>query len=140
MLPIPRSIQGNIMITKEGNARLGDFGITGIITDPTVVEQDRVTTSGSTRYMAPELLDPELFGLKHSNPSKESDVHSFAMTAYEVFFPHLVARIANRYLLPTIRSSRETCRMAHGRRALPPLISHPANDRLAQETRRPTSG
>jgi len=37
-------------------------------------------------YMAPELLVPEEFGLKpeNSGPSKESDVYSLAMTAYEV--------------------------------------------------------
>ena len=82
----PRSVQENILITEEGNACLGDFGITGIITDPTIVKPDSISTSkwGVTRYMAPELLDPGLFGFKHSNPSKESDVYSFAMTAYQV--------------------------------------------------------
>ena len=46
-----------------------------------------MTTSkpGVTRYMAPELLNPLQFGHMHSDPLKESDVYSFAMTAYEVF-------------------------------------------------------
>ena len=81
--------QGNILITEEGNARLGDFGITGVITDPTVVEPGSTTTSkpGVVRYMAPELLNPSQFGLTNSNPSKESDVYSLAMTAYEVSSP-----------------------------------------------------
>ena len=35
--------------------------------------------------MAPELLNPLQFGFTHSNPSGESDIFSFAMTAYEVF-------------------------------------------------------
>jgi len=76
---------GNILITEEGNARLGDFGITGIITDPTVVEPGSTTTSkpGVVRYMAPELLNPTQFSLANSNPSKESDVYSLAMTAFE---------------------------------------------------------
>ena len=45
-----------------------------------------MTTSkpGLTRYMAPELLNPPQFDLTHSDPSKDSDVYSFAMTAYEV--------------------------------------------------------
>ena len=34
--------------------------------------------------MAPELLNPSQFSLANSNPSKESDVYSLAMTAYEV--------------------------------------------------------
>jgi len=76
---------GNILITKDGAARLGDFGITGVITDPTVVEPGSTTTSkpGVVRYMAPELLNPTQFELQNSNPSKESDVYSLVMTAYE---------------------------------------------------------
>ena len=95
-------MQANILITEEGHARLGDFGIIRIITDPTLVERDSVTSStpGASRYMAPELLDPHQFRFKHTNPSKESDVHSFAMTAYEVFCSHHVARIVDRRLLP----------------------------------------
>ena len=83
----PRSVQGNILITEEGNACLGDFGITGIIADPAIIKPGSTTTSkpGVTRYMAPELLDPGLFGFTHSSPSKESDVYSFAMAAYQVF-------------------------------------------------------
>ena len=82
------------MITDDGIARLGDFGITGIVTDPTVVEPGSTTTTkpGVVRYMAPELLNPSQFGLANSNPSKESDVYSLAMTAYEVcpFVPRVV--------------------------------------------------
>lgn len=44
---------------------------------------------GVTRYMAPELLFPQQFGYTDSNPSKESDVYAFAMTAYQVFPPFL---------------------------------------------------
>ena len=54
----------------------------------------------TARYMAPELLDPPQFGLRHSNPSKESDIYSFAMTAYEVFFSYLVARVTIERLTP----------------------------------------
>jgi len=38
--------------------------------------------------MAPELLNPTQFNLPNSNPSKESDVYSLVMTAYEVRFRH----------------------------------------------------
>jgi hypothetical protein len=40
--------------------------------------------------MAPELLNPSQFSLQNSNPSKESDVYSLAMTAYEVRSSHTV--------------------------------------------------
>jgi len=38
--------------------------------------------------MAPELLNPSQFSLSNSNPSKESDIYSLAMTAYEVTSSH----------------------------------------------------
>jgi len=54
--------------------------MTNIITDPTVVEQTTTThlKPGVIRYMAPELM------LDQGGPSKESDVYSLVMTAYEV--------------------------------------------------------
>ena len=69
---------------------LGDFGITGIITDPHIVDPGSLLKPnlGVVRYTAPELLNPLKFGLTNSIPSKESDVHSLAMTAYEVRLPH----------------------------------------------------
>ena len=77
------------MIDRDGTARLGDFGIVGVITDPTVVEPGSTTTSkpGVVRYMAPELLNPTQFHLQNSSPTRESDVYSLAMTAYEVGSP-----------------------------------------------------
>lgn len=82
---------GNILISGEGVARLSDFVICRIITDPTVVEPGSTTTSkpGSARYIAPELLNPSQFGLIASNPTKESDAYSFVMTAYGVYSSHI---------------------------------------------------
>ena len=34
--------------------------------------------------MAPELLDPEKFGKKHSRPTKPGDMYAFGMVVYEV--------------------------------------------------------
>ena len=109
--PNSSSVQGNILITEEGNACLGDFGITAIITDRTVMELQSMTTSkpGVARYMAPELLNPPQFGSAHGSYSKESDVYSFAMASYEVFFAYVVTRIVNRHF-PMTRSSRGCCR------------------------------
>ena len=56
------------------------------MTDPTIVEPGGIMSEPCiVRYMAPELLNPSQFNLVNSNPTKESDVFSFAMTAYEVF-------------------------------------------------------
>ena len=58
--------------------------------DPNVVSQSRTATARQdlTCYVAPEEIIPERFGRRPSDPpSKESDVHSLAMTIYEVGLP-----------------------------------------------------
>ena len=100
-----------------------------------------MTTSkpGVVRYMAPELLNPSQFGFTQSDPSCESDIYSFAMTAYEVFSSYLVAPLANEHL-PTTRSSRGSCHMVWGGRVLPPLISHAVTVHLVRTAPRPSAG
>jgi len=80
------SVQGNILITEEGKACIGDFEITGIITNPAFADIYATTTCqrGFLRYMAPEQVDPMRFKRANTNPTKEMDIHSFAMTVYEV--------------------------------------------------------
>ena len=39
---------------------------------------------GTFRWMSPELLDPESFGLTESRPTKESDCYALGMVVYEV--------------------------------------------------------
>ena len=41
---------------------------------------------GAIRWIAPELLDPQTFGLSTARPTFSSDMYSFAMTAIEVEF------------------------------------------------------
>ena len=60
--------------------------------------------------MAPELLNPSQFSLTNSNPSKESDIYSLAMTAYEVSSLHSVQGY-NLHRRPVIRPSQESYRM-----------------------------
>ena len=94
----PWPAQGNILITNDGTACLGDFGITGIVNNCTAAERGSAAASksGVTRYMAPEVLNPPQFGLTQSSPSRESDVYSFAMTAYEVFDSYFVACVVDK--------------------------------------------
>ena len=45
------------------------------------------TAGGSCRWMSPELLDPELFGIPQSEgdrPTRQSDCYAFGMVIYEV--------------------------------------------------------
>lgn len=70
-----------------------DFGIEGVTTDPNVVERGHSrldNQSGVCFYLAPEAIDPEKFGLPVNVLIKESDVWSFAMTAYEVCGPYTI--------------------------------------------------
>ena len=74
------------MIGEDDTARLADFGFRCFIADPSIEVPDTETfyLPKGVCYMAPELLNPSQFHLPNSSPVKESDVYSFAMTAYEV--------------------------------------------------------
>ena len=78
-------IQANILIDKDGNARLADFGLLTIVSNST---HPATTTSsggsGTLRWMSPELLDPVRFGAKNSRPTKESDCYALGMVVLEV--------------------------------------------------------
>jgi len=43
------------------------------------------TPGGTTRWMSPELLDPDQYGLPDSRPTKQSDCYALGMVVYEVF-------------------------------------------------------
>ena len=78
-------MKANILIDGHGHARLADFGLLTIVSDST----NSTTTSssnsaGTTRWMSPELLNPEQFGLKDSRRTKESDCYALAMVILEV--------------------------------------------------------
>jgi len=42
------------------------------------------TLGGTTRWMSPELLDPDRFGITEPRPTKQSDCYAFGMVMYEV--------------------------------------------------------
>jgi hypothetical protein len=119
------------MITDEGNACIGNFGIAGTITDTDASGDglNSVPTSKPSvvRYMAPELLDPSTAQVTRRNPLKESDIYSLAMTTYQVFPPYFVACVTNTCFLVT-RSSRICCRMARTGMPLRSLRSYLASD------------
>lgn len=63
-------------------AVLADFGL-GATVSTSSLATTATTGVGTIRWMAPELLMPEDYGLTHSNASKESDVYAFGMVTYE---------------------------------------------------------
>lgn len=80
------SVQTNILIDRDSHPRITDYGLVAIIPDPDTVDPRGVVfpSPNAVRYMAPELLNPPGFGLKHSNPTKQSDVYAFGVVTYQV--------------------------------------------------------
>ena len=78
------SVKANILIDNIGNARLADFGLLTIISDPTnILSSTSYAQGGTARWMAPELIDPEKFGLEDNHPTKSSDCYALGMVIYE---------------------------------------------------------
>ena len=82
-------MQANILINSERRACLADFGLAAIIEDTTSGDGPSGNkTGGTTRWMAPEILDPDRFGYtKRSRkrlPSKSTDIYALGMTILEV--------------------------------------------------------
>ena len=78
------------MIHEDGRACLTDVGFTRVASDlssNTGLTDTSTTETGCTmRWSAPELRDPERYGLKKGGPTKKADIYSMAMTIYEVSF------------------------------------------------------
>ena len=78
-------IKANILIDSDGHARLADFGLLTIVSDSTnSTTASSSNSAGTTRWMSPELFDPEQFGLEDNRRTKESDCYALAMVILEV--------------------------------------------------------
>ena len=77
--------KANILIDQDGHARLADFGLLTIVSDPTNPTASSSTlNAGTTRWMSPELLHPDKFGLKNCRPTNKSDCYALGMVILEV--------------------------------------------------------
>jgi len=84
------SVKANILIDQTGHARLADFGLLTIISDPTnLLPSTSYTQGGTVRWMSPELIDPENFGFEKFRPTKYSDGYALGMVIYETISGHL---------------------------------------------------
>ena len=78
-------IKANILIDNDGHARLADFGLLTIVSDSThSTTSSSSKNAGTTKWMSPELIDPDRFGFKNSRPTKESDYYALGMVVLEV--------------------------------------------------------
>ncbi|EMD31549.1 hypothetical protein CERSUDRAFT_162781 [Gelatoporia subvermispora B] len=74
---------GNILINSEKVASLVDFGLAAICYDGQLDTQS--VKEKTLRWTAPEIIDPETYGLSQVALTKESDVYSFAITIWEIY-------------------------------------------------------
>ncbi|EMD33439.1 hypothetical protein CERSUDRAFT_57040, partial [Gelatoporia subvermispora B] len=75
----------NILVNNEHIACLIDFGIATLSTDAAVAFTSTISTTGTTRWTAPEILNPELVKRSTSKFTSECDIYSLSMTMWEVF-------------------------------------------------------
>ncbi|CCM05082.1 uncharacterized protein FIBRA_07289 [Fibroporia radiculosa] len=76
----------NILIDDNRQARLSDFGLASVVSGSSF-EMFSVTNrdAGSTRWMAPELIDPEDADLERACPTYASDIYAMGMVMLEIF-------------------------------------------------------
>ena len=85
------SVKANILVDQTGHARVADFGLLTIISDPANGLSSNVSTQGggTVRWMSPELILPQRFGLEDSRPTKPSDCYALGMVIYETISGHV---------------------------------------------------
>jgi len=85
----------NIMIDGRGNARVTDFGVSGIATD---LRANGDIQAGTPAYMAPEQLEG-------TDVSKRSDLYSLGLVLYELFTGRAAYNAESLAQLRTLRQS-----------------------------------
>ena len=68
--------KANILVDKNGRARLTDFGLTSIAHGDNSLGSPRDTPTGNTAWAAPEVLQDGV-------TTKEGDIFTFAMVSVE---------------------------------------------------------
>jgi serine/threonine protein kinase len=76
--------QTSVLIDSSSRARISGFYLSRVL-DSSEAISDTIR-GGTTRWMAPELLDPEKYGIPEDQNTitKESDVYALAITIWEV--------------------------------------------------------
>ena len=127
----PSIYKANILVNRDRRACIADFGlstITGIVTRATpgasqvsLISNDSLmsfTGGGTRRWMSPELLDPERFGMPESEgnrPTRQSDCYALGMVIYEVGV-RASEFIVNSLLMSRPRSCADTTPTSRSRR------------------------
>jgi len=132
------STKANILVNKDRRACIADFGlstITGVAThaaagvsQASLISNDTLmsfTGGGTRRWMSPELLDPERFGMPESEgnrPTRQSDCYALGMVIYEVGAHTSEFIVVNSLLISRPRSCAGTTPTARSRRIFWPSM------------------
>jgi len=73
----------NILVDNNCRARLAGFSLLSMASDQPTTPPS-ANFSGTVRWMSPELLLPDSFGLKDNGLTRESDCYALGMVIYEV--------------------------------------------------------
>jgi len=75
-----------VLISGTGKAKICDYGLSPIISNPMFTVAATPGVAGSSRWLAPEIIDPpSKASSKPLTASKSADIFAFAMLAVEVF-------------------------------------------------------
>ena len=79
-------IEAKILIDHDFHAKLTDFGLLTIVSDPAfaTLSSTSFVSGGTIRWMSPGLLAPDQFGSKDNRLMKFSDCYALGMMVYEV--------------------------------------------------------
>jgi len=69
----------NVFVDGDGSLRIGDFGLSRMLSNESFWVTSATKVAGTIRWMAPELL-----GDQAPNISKETDIYAFGVTALEI--------------------------------------------------------
>ena len=79
--------KANILIDQTCHARLADFGLLTILSEPTsLLPSSSYTQGGTARWMCPELITPSV---ENSRPTISSDCYALGMVIYETISGNL---------------------------------------------------
>ncbi|KAH8101096.1 kinase-like domain-containing protein [Cristinia sonorae] len=113
---------GNLLVDGAGHVCLSDFGMS-VISDATSYNYGSIHGGGASRWCAPELFEPEEFGLTSRRPITQSDIYAFACVAIELY--------TTKPPFPDLTNYQVPMRVMKGMR--PPRPSYPESMTISDE-------
>ena len=79
-------MQENILVDKNGRANLADFGMTTLMhRRHSVNPSTQSNCAGTEGYLAPEVIDPERYGLTYRHVSLPGDIYALGVVMWQVW-------------------------------------------------------